>query len=144
MSVIYEALKKVEKSAVIIPEPKTTKVDKPGRKNYLFYLLIVILGFFIIERNKIRPQQNLPLAKSAVRELSASIVSPAEAKKELPPSLALNGIFFSGNEGYALINNQIVKEGDGVGGAVVKRITVDAVELEAKGLTTRLSAQQQP
>ena len=41
--------------------------------------------------------------------------------------LVLNGIFFSQEEGYALVNNHIVKVGDKVGGALVKRIDVNEV-----------------
>lgn len=52
----------------------------------------------------------------------------------------LNGVFFSENEGYALINNRIVKEGDALEGVTVKRIKLDEVELEAEdGSTIKLS-----
>jgi hypothetical protein len=44
--------------------------------------------------------------------------------------LVLNGVFFSGPDAYGLINNQIVKTGDQIAGATVKKITVTDVELE--------------
>ncbi len=50
-----------------------------------------------------------------------------------PPLLVLNGTLLSDGEKFAIINNQIVKMGDEIDGAVVKRITVNAVELEFAG-----------
>jgi len=56
-----------------------------------------------------------------------------------PPSLVLNGLFFSGNEGYAIINNQIVREGDIIDGAQVKHISMSNVELDFQGQELNLA-----
>jgi hypothetical protein len=65
---------------------------------------------------------------------------PIDIKNKSQVSLVLNGVFFSKNEGYALINNRIVKEGDVLEDATVKRIKLDEVELEAEdGSTIKLS-----
>ncbi|MDD5252366.1 MAG: hypothetical protein WC060_00185 [Candidatus Omnitrophota bacterium] len=45
----------------------------------------------------------------------------------------LNGIFFSDNKGYAIVNNQIVKEKDSIEGVNVEKITANTVELNNEG-----------
>lgn len=50
----------------------------------------------------------------------------------------LNGIFLSDDLTYALINNRIVKEGEQISGAAVKKINVDSVELDISGETLTL------
>jgi len=67
----------------------------------------------------------------------APAVSESENKTE--PNFVLNGIFFSENKGFALINNNIVKIGDTVEGALVTRITADEVELNSAGATIKLN-----
>jgi hypothetical protein len=56
-------------------------------------------------------------------------VSLPEPKSSEQEDLVLSGIFFSGEEGSALINDRIVKVGDVVSGATVKQISFDGVEL---------------
>ena len=58
-------------------------------------------------------------------------------------SLVLNGVFFSKDTGYALLNNHVVKEGDFIEGAKVKRITLDGVVLEYSGREVKLYAGKQ-
>ena len=64
---------------------------------------------------------------------------PLEEKKSKETSFVLNGIFFSDNDGYALINNQIVRENDYVDGAKVGSITTNTVELDNSGQAITLS-----
>jgi len=70
--------------------------------------------------------------------------SKTEEKKEppAPPLLVLNGTFLSEGEEFAIINNQIVKAGDEIEGASVKKITVNAVELEFAGQVLRISSEE--
>jgi hypothetical protein len=69
----------------------------------------------------------------------ANVIPPAlEQKNQSLPELTLNGLFFSNNQGYVLINNQILKEGDEINGVIVKRITLDGVELDAQGSIIKL------
>lgn len=174
MSIIHDALKKVEKSfqttATLTTEQR--KIKQPNFKIYLGFGLIVALGFFVANLifsflAKIPPDKSLAkldlssknqLPASPKPDLSAKIETSKETaalpesappqtldqktgeiKKEPSPPLVLNGLFFSENEGYALINNRILKEGDEIEGAIVKRITLDAVELEAGGSVIKLS-----
>jgi len=84
-----------------------------------------------------------PPADTAADNLSALSGAPGSADNDAaednkktaaePPLLVLNGTLLSNGEKFAIINNQIVKIGDEIDGAVVKKITVNAVELEFAG-----------
>ncbi len=176
MSIIYEALKKVEKLQSAIPAfPKGTKKEKeePKVNTYLLYGIyagIVVAGFFIasiilslltkplpIETKlpQVLPEEKLAGQKDRATELTPAQTSTpqpmpmAAATSKTPepinqplPELVLNGLFFSENEGYVLINNHILKEGDEINGAVVKRISLDGVELDSQGSIIKLSNKQ--
>jgi len=178
MSIIYDALKKVEKSNnpdFKVETEKSNKHYSPKTKTYLAYALVVCVGLFIGNiifgfltktnsfLNKEKKQSTQSLVKNRPSVTKKPIVSrykglaqktlPAAPKvtPHTPPSTSadikkgpeapwvLNGVFFSENEGYALINNQIAKEGDVIDGATVKRISLNEVELEANGSAVKLS-----
>lgn len=83
------------------------------------------------------PPVNTPAVAATPKPVQENILNAPiiEQKKEPPveneplPTLTLNGIFFTGKIGYALINNRIVREGDRISGLVVKKIKTDLVEL---------------
>jgi type II secretory pathway component PulC len=148
MSIIYDALKKVEKNISL--EPKVEKLEKTRLRFskalprlYLVYILVACIGVFLgnalfnlltytksISFKQIKP--SMPRTDTETIQ-SAELAKPLpqpEEKIELRESFVLNGIFFSDNEGYALINNQIVKAGDTIKGATVKDIKLNEVELE--------------
>lgn len=154
MSIIYDALKKVENSdglASINKFEKTRKFNKRGILLYVFALACgiilanVIFGVFSkpapgirIARVQEKPvvstvasRQDLPIAETYVPPLGA------EPKA---PKLVLSGVFFSQASSYAIINNQIVKEGDIIEGVVVKRINQEDVVLESSGVPFTLSS----
>lgn len=91
-----------------------------------------------------------PIQVPAVKAPSDAIMglaleAPANVSrynKESQEPFVLNGIFFSDNKGFALINNQIVAVGDKVSGATVKRISADEVELDLDGSTLKLTTRQ--
>lgn len=166
MSIIYDALKKIEKSNVKSLKAGTDKNPKPKNKTYLLYALVVFIGFFLayvffgllpkpprlntnIEVKKQAQINNLQALslKQGIPEApppptTASAVTPplsVETAREFGTNFVLNGVFFSEEGGYALVNNQIVKEGDKIDGATVKRITLDSVELEFQGRPLTLS-----
>jgi len=160
MSIIYDALKKVEK---INPAGKPNELPRaPNYKNYLVYILIAGLGivianlFFGFFSKPLPPKVNLapngrladtltapPAAAPQVNPSQTPTenqVSPVTQSKKEPPHIVLNGVFFSENEGYALINNQIVKQGDSIEGAAVTRIGLNEVELTSpEGSLIKLS-----
>jgi len=169
MSIIHDALKKTKDSIQPpqdnppeTPSPEVAAVLKKKRtanriKWFIFYLLAVAISLYMgnIPFNLAGKEKNLlknhtlawPAAKKQVKtktsqEKDASVLKKVtlvpDAKKEAD-ALVLNGIFFSGEEGYALINNQIVKAGEVVNGATVREINKEDVTLEAKGETFKLS-----
>ncbi len=161
MSIIYDALKKVSKSQGLTPDVKKDSVPKAKYTTYIIYTLIVCLGFFMssiffgfitkksrtnsILISTIQPsaevKQNIPsLTLSPVEEkdLAKTQIS-SDIKKKGALAFTLNGVFYSQDEGYALINNQILKEGDTLEGWTIKRITSEEVELESGGELIKLS-----
>lgn len=164
MSIIYDALKKVEESNIKDIKPQINAAEDHRRKLkiYLLYGLAACVGLFavnvlfiflsrpkqIVKVDSIDPaqvpkvptllQNQAPLQQPA--QQTAPRVSPVKMSSK--GLLILNGIFFSENEGYALINNHIVKEGDTVNSAIVKRIGVADVELEVDGENVSLTTAQ--
>lgn len=169
MSIIYDALKKVEQSSVKDTKPQDLRHvhSKHKFKTYLLYLLVVCAGLFAVntffvflthskkisgannagpsEVSLVKAQAKQVLAKETPPQNKANppaqqaVLSGSPVKMSSKGLLILNGIFFSGDEGYALVNNHIVKEGDVVNGATVKRITVDEVALEVDGSILKLT-----
>ncbi len=151
MSIIYEALKKAEKTIGIATEIKKNTGLMPSRPKtnpYLIFLLIACLTLyiansifnFIVNANK--PAAPAVLIAALPQEALPAPAPEPEIKKEEPPPappLILNGIFYSQDGGYALINNRIVRVGDIIEGAIVKRINLDEVELEGAGKTIKLT-----
>ncbi len=146
MSIINEALKKTEEHLQKNTAKATPLPLKPsGPKSVLLYILILLIGFllsnFIITllRNKTQtiqtPKKNTDAATQIIIPPSPPILPslPEEEHKPIEPSFVLNGIFFSDNDGYALVNNQIVRENDYVDGAKVGEITANSIELDNAG-----------
>jgi len=153
MSIIYDALKKVEKTNTAEPAPVETKDKKTNLKFYLLYVLVVCIGLAIAglsfslfshlpkgETQSLPPPTITEAAKIApASEVKNTAVPETVPPKEEPrPQLALNGVFFSADKGYALINNQILKEGDTIEGATVLHIGRDNVELKFKDSSFKL------
>ncbi len=79
--------------------------------------------------SSVEPVESSPTAKVNPNNAQLGQNEEPQAPQELP-SLMLNGLFFSGKLGYALINNQIVKEGDTIEGAKVVQISLRSVILK--------------
>jgi len=166
MSIIYDALKKVEAS---IHKDSAVKIDKKERKPIfkicLLYGLAVCSGFFIanilfvlftkslqnktnlVTKSQPQAQVNIKQEVTPVPEIpkdvpvpETNLPAPVDTERKTQPLLVLNGVFFSEDEGYALINNRIVKKGDIIDGATVKQVTLEGVRLEFEGSVIRLSA----
>lgn len=150
MSIIYDALKKVQKninngsSAQIATTPpaKTKAKIRP----FLIYILLICLGlalgnyaYIFFSRSKKIVQPITP----PVKQVTATPAPNAESNANslpitLEPTLVLSGVFFEQGDGYALINNKIVRVGDEISRAKVKEITMGGVELEYAGKTIKL------
>ena len=165
MSIIYDALKKVEVFGANETKTKIDKSVKSKPKIYLLYALMVCLGLFVAnifygwlspkfslkttdivtkgqpptDKEQALPAYDQPSSKAVASGTSAPMQTKIETQKEPPPVFTLNGVFFSGAEGYALINNRIVKQGDKIDGATIVQITLDEVDLESDGSIIKLS-----
>jgi len=172
MSIIHDALKKAEKTIDSNSKDEVSSGEKKfvsTPKAYLLYVLVICFGLFIgniffgfltnsksPSANRLtpspiskklntpsplqKPPEQIQLKPSQTSSLSS--IPSAEVKKESQTKFILNGVFFSQEEGSALINNRIVKVGDEIGGAIVKQIKLNEVELEVDGQSVKLSSQQ--
>lgn len=135
MSIIYDALKKVEKTAdKDAPKPKDTSKAKP----IIIFILVIILGFFAgnmlissLTRSKFKPTVSPVLPMQIEKPVLPP--APAEPVRSSEPTLVLNGILFEQDKGYALINNQVLKVGDTIKEAKVQEISMEKVVLEFEG-----------
>jgi len=165
MSIIYDALKKVERAhqddPQVGPDIETKKRLSPTLRVYLVYALALCLGawvmnamFFLLSKSPhgiVNNQPQLQAKASSVvstakedvygyAPVSPAVMKAASAANSGRMSFSLNGIFFSEDEGFALINNQIVKQGDTIEGAKILRISVNEVELDLDGSVFKLSS----
>lgn len=139
MSIIYEALKKVENATADAKDNLGSPKRKNSRFLWLVYsacaLLIISLAGIFINSLFVKPTSSLPHQPPAN---ITPLVAPQQLKSsEIPitklPLFFLTGIIFADNEYLALINNQIVKVGDFIEGSRVVKINPDSVEMEFKG-----------
>lgn len=156
-----------------LKKPETqTKKSKFNLTSFLLYTLLVFLGIiaarltfgFLAPRLAPDPQSSGATKNQGLAQLKKIIPVPTQAqpsgiapsknsepitaiKKKITESVnpfILNGVYFSGDKGYALINNQILEEGDSIGEAIVEKITLDFVELKVKDKTVRLNLKSKP
>jgi len=159
LSIIYDALKKIGRKTEPQAQGKPSKSGQPW-KLYLFFGVIAVAGFFVargIFSVLVTPLKENVKATAAIKQLPEpkqppAVVTPQQVPSPLLPaeedvsreaaqSFVLNGIFFSEEGGYALVNNRIVREGDTINGARVIRITLEEVELQSEDSLIRLPAQ---
>ena len=148
MSIIYDALKKVEKATDKNAPSKEKSQSKGAEKTkpIFIYILVILLGLFagnmiigLSTRPKAKPI--LPYSSPAITPMDVAplplqdgkIAPPTKPIRKLEPILNLNGIFFQEDKGYALINNQILNTEDTIQGATVKEIKLNKVVLEFEG-----------
>jgi hypothetical protein len=164
MSIIHDALHKTQKT---LGENNPTglaqqvPLHKDKRKLYAIYALAICVGvlfahllFSMLGGGKkpaalpAKSFTTLPISQTtppapvpAIPTVTA--VTPEKeglfSRKKPEDSLVLNGVFFSEDQGYALINNRILKKGDTIEDARITDIQAEEVELEIKGKKLKLS-----
>lgn len=136
MSIIYEALKKAQTRFIRPAEEKT-------KNNGMLWFTIgfIFMGFLgcgfalmllINSASKQKTVVKLVEAKKEDFEKKPALNLPLVSKPN-SPQLVLNGIMTMEGEYTALINNQILKEGDYIQDMRIISITKDKVELYSKG-----------
>lgn len=152
MSLIHEALEKLEhekKWKVKDPDSKTTLDQKvttkaPPKENHIqiAYAIVSLLIFFfavgIIYLFTHPIQLETPQPKTNSTSSSVQIVSGPLFPLGRGP-FSLTGVTKIGSEWTAIINNQLVRKGDWIGGASVDEIQEDRVILNFKGRLLMLS-----
>ena len=141
MSIIYDALKKVE--GTNLKDFESPKKEIKKRKTILFlYTGLVMVGFLVA--NIIFKIINNQSTKDAVDgsslaghkpEVILPTSLPPPAPATLTPSssrLVLGGILYDETQPYAIINKRIVKVGDSLPGAKLIQIFPGKVELESE------------
>ena len=167
MSIIYEALKKVQgktaSAAPVLVQPAGKAAAGVFKKSTavrtaVVLIVLLALGMFLTEilinrwfglrakREKILPAAasyiplvtDLPpsISPSSALEAYPSLEEPITPAQQSPaepnPQLVLNGIVLSEEGNIALINDQILKAGDTVEGALVEEISGNQVVLSFK------------
>lgn len=158
MSIIYDALKKVQNNTDNNKAQEKIEIVKPVRAKtnpLLIYILVICLGlvlgnyaynYFGLQKKSVPPLSAQPKAATPIPAPVKQIAPPAAITPDAPvaslsnsePALVLNGVFFEQGEGYALINNKIVRVGDKIENAKVKEIALSGVELEFEGKVIKL------
>lgn len=158
MSIIYDALKKAQKSLTSIPKPiislnihknPLNAKKKLYNKNYpliiLFGIILGVLGIrLIMDKSVLR--LSFPTNKNDEKDIAKT--TPHESTKSMPPqsantavttpsqnlpSLSLNGIVISDNGNVAIVNGRIVDLGDKIEGATVTNISSNEVTIDFEG-----------
>ena len=142
MSIIYDALKKVEESKEVQTGLKNGRSKHANLKYYAAYFIVVVLGVAVarvIFSFSLKAVALKPVDKSAnEKTVLTSVLDPAPqpvtaSAAEEPKKIAryekftLNGIFYSDQDSYAIVNNQVVKAGDIINEAVVAQISENDV-----------------
>ncbi len=167
MSIIYEALKKVQGksgSAAAVPAQPAGKASDANAalkkssavRTVILLLVFLALGMFLIEilinrwfaarAASYAPVASLAFAPPLVAEppveppasIQPPVAEPPVASSQ--PKLVLNGIVLSEDGNIALINDQILKAGDNIDGARVEEISGNQVILSYKAQKITLKA----
>jgi hypothetical protein len=149
MSIINEALKKSG-------QPILTEVKEPAKRRPNWGPAFVLGVLLVITTPILVPLITNPAPDSAKRELAVGpdLSRPHQVKRQfgieeaaLPRAaqnvttrFAMNGLVYSSDESYALINGKVLRTGDSVGGARLLEITPDGAVLEYRGQQIALPA----
>ncbi len=146
MSIIYDALKKVEESKEVQASLKSGRLKHSNLKYYASYAVVVILGVIVARvifsfslktvswPAVIKPPEEKTVLTSVLAPDPQAVIAPVvEEPKKIAryEKFVLSGIFYSDQDSYAVVNNRVVKAGDAVDEATVAKINSDNVLLRA-------------
>lgn len=142
MSIVNEALKKAGKEFDTIDTSLPSKEHENAEKNWILVgvlalvLVASVFGSMILYKNisKTGRQSGQAAIKNAHPEVQIAL-NQAEKKviqKAIKPGYAakLSGILYGPQNRWAIVNDNIVKEGDNILGGEVVAITKESVKIE--------------
>ena len=125
MSIIYDALTKVQKSK---------RSEKLSLFDWLLFITILLLSLFIVfyfvSNKEKRSHHNMVTnnTTSSMQDKKTTIINPTQI--DYTGNMIINGIFISGNDKFAIINNQTVHIGDMVENKKIVAIDYNAILLQ--------------
>ena len=144
MSIIYEALKKVEERKdishppvapkVANPEAKKKKQPIPKKKNttlILIFAFFLFLAIFFIDNNlRFRLMSSGPIGESTeLSKANKTATVPSVTAEKVYNGYVLEGIMYDEEEPSAIVNGRVIKRNDKIDNFVVTDITQNSVEL---------------
>jgi hypothetical protein len=139
MSLIADALKKAEISPEDRPQAEQPSPEPSPRPDGLTRgLLILCVGLVLVGIAQVTRRPAARTAPAAAIAKPSAAALPESSKKPgiqlfqtAQAGLALSGTLLDNNgESLALINNQVLKEGDQIRGMRVVKVNTDSVELQ--------------
>jgi len=153
MSIINDALKKTQSRFEHRKQLSPAEYKKSEKKSFWHQaaVTLVILGFLgcsfifyslstgknlieILKGKRTQPEKFDSL-KASSQTKKTSEQKPPPPATEKTERLILNGIINMGDDDFALINNEIYRQGDRVNGKEIVKILKDRVELFSDGET---------
>lgn len=134
MSLIADALRKAETTSPASPPPPSPGSLWVYRALLLGCVAVVLAGLGVVAKRRARTASVPPSAAPAAAPVAKREPSGLQLLRTAQRDLRLNGIVRGGpGKALALINDQVVEEGDQIEGARLVRIDPDSVHLEENG-----------
>lgn len=166
MSIIYEALKKVEgqkeilspgniPQSITLPAKKNKKKVSKDKKSFLLpiVILLIVLGLsvlpFILPQQEQAQEQEVIASVAGKREINPARVHrvsepKGQASKEVTlrgesvQEYILEGIVYDPKAPFALINGRVINESDILGNFQIDKISKDKVEMTNTGDNSKI------
>lgn len=138
MSIIYEALKKVEgkdksssaqepvKSGKFVTKEKQKVVYRPKRHIFFPAMSLIVISGLIVLLISLINQKEGPLK---LKIFSSNFLKRQSFNKSTPAGYNLEGIIYEEGSAFAIINGKSVKESDRIDSFLVSEIFEDKVEM---------------
>ena len=145
MSIIYEALKKVESQKdspfpertpvnINLPIQKKEKKTAPDKKIFTLFLtlLLTAIGAFLLYSNLTKQKEEKkinPAGAYNAQEIKKQAFGGIILKEKPAHGYVLEGIIYDGDASLAIINGKVVKKTDMLGSFRIDKISKDKVEM---------------
>ncbi|MBI3312232.1 MAG: hypothetical protein HYZ88_01740 [Candidatus Omnitrophica bacterium] len=138
MSLIADALRKIETPAASLPEKETKPPSLwPYRLGLAVSILAVLAGLTWVTQRDSSNKAPMKTARSTA-SLQPSEMASSVLLFKAERQMTLSGIVTGSGKPMAVINNNLVEEGETVRGMKLVRVLPDQVEMEKEGKRTVL------